>query len=199
MRCTAKKTFESITSSQNQLLVQVKANQKALLAQITAFTKTGAPLSIHTSKTRGRNRTETRVVCVHNPVEALSDGPWAGLIKAVIVVERLVWIRDPATSLLKKRSETAFYAASCLMEAKICATAIRNHWQIENCNHHVRDVTFEEDKSRIRTRPLIMARLRSFALNILRYNGAQNIARERHTNSLNPLNMFNYRGLSSEN
>jgi predicted transposase YbfD/YdcC len=56
-----------------------------------------------------------------------------------------------------------------MMDAQICADATRGHWGIENCNHHVRDVTFEEDKSRIRIKPLIMASLRSFALNILRH------------------------------
>ncbi len=54
--------------------------------------------------------------------------------------------------------------------------AIRRHWGIENRNHHVRDVSCDEDKSRIRDNPGIMARARSFALNILRTNGITNVA-----------------------
>jgi len=42
--------------------------------------------------------------------------------------------------------------------------------------HYVRDVTLGEDASRIRTRPSVMARIRSVALNILRANGVQNIS-----------------------
>jgi len=42
--------------------------------------------------------------------------------------------------------------------------------------HYVRDVTLGEDASRIRTRPGVMARIRSVALNILRANGVQNIS-----------------------
>ncbi|HQT62711.1 hypothetical protein, partial [Acidiphilium sp.] len=38
---------------------------------------------------------------------------------------------------------------------------------IENSSHYVRDVTFAEDRSRIRTNPGVIARLRSFAFNIL--------------------------------
>ena len=47
---------------------------------------------------------------------------------------------------------------------------------IENRNHYVRDVSCDEDKSRIRDNPGIMARARSFALNIMRKNGITNVA-----------------------
>ena len=42
---------------------------------------------------------------------------------------------------------------------------------IENRNHDVRDVSCNEDRSRIRDNPGIMARARSFALNIISHNG----------------------------
>ena len=54
--------------------------------------------------------------------------------------------------------------------------AIRAHWGIENRAGYVQDVTLGEDASRIRTRPGIMARIRSAALNVLRANGVQNIS-----------------------
>ena len=44
-------------------------------------------------------------------------------------------------------------------------------------NHYVRDVSCDEDKCRIRNNPGIMARARSFALNILRKNGVTNVAK----------------------
>jgi predicted transposase YbfD/YdcC len=39
---------------------------------------------------------------------------------------------------------------------------IRRHWRIENKIHYVRDVTYREDASRVRTasRPRVMATLR---------------------------------------
>ena len=73
--------------------------------------------------------------------------------------------------------------------------AIRNHQGIENRNHHVRDVTMKEDKSRIRTNPHIFARLRSFAINILRKNNVRNISLELFSNCMNLKNVLSYEGV----
>jgi len=50
--------------------------------------------------------------------------------------------------------------------------------------HYVRDVTLGEDASRIRTRPGVMARIRSVALNILRAKGVQNVSLALNTNAV---------------
>jgi hypothetical protein len=66
-------------------------------------------------------------------------------------------------------------------------------WGIENRSHYVRDVTFGEDKSRTRIKPAHFARFRSFAINILRANGVQNVAQELYINALNFDNTLTYR------
>jgi hypothetical protein len=50
---------------------------------------------------------------------------------------------------------------------------VRNHWSIENRSHWVRDVTYDEDRSQIRTgnAPRMMAILRNLAIAILRRLG----------------------------
>ena len=55
---------------------------------------------------------------------------------------------------------------------------VRGHWQIENRLHWVRDVTFDEDRSQVRTgqAPHVMATLRNLAISTLRRAGAANIA-----------------------
>lgn len=54
----------------------------------------------------------------------------------------------------------------------------REHWHIENRLHHVRDVTYDEDRSQVRRghRPHAMASLRNAAISLLRLAGATNIA-----------------------
>ncbi|MBU2722491.1 transposase, partial [Acidithiobacillus ferridurans] len=56
---------------------------------------------------------------------------------------------------------------------------VRGHWEIENRNHHVRDATFHEDLSQVRTQngPCRMAILRELAMSILRLTGVKNIAK----------------------
>ncbi|WP_405590057.1 ISAs1 family transposase [Streptomyces sp. NBC_01190] len=58
------------------------------------------------------------------------------------------------------------------------ADRIRGHWTIENREHHVRDVTFGEDASRVRTgsAPRAMASLRNLAIGALRLAGRDSIA-----------------------
>jgi len=54
----------------------------------------------------------------------------------------------------------------------------RNHWSIENRVHWVRDVTFDEDQSRVRKHsgPQVMASLRNLTIRGLRIAGVNNIA-----------------------
>ncbi|HET9897537.1 MAG TPA: transposase [Streptosporangiaceae bacterium] len=67
---------------------------------------------------------------------------------------------------------------------------VRGHWTIENKVHRVRDVTYREDSSRVRTgtRPRIMATLRNIAIGLIRQAGhtkiAATIRRIRHNPAL---------------
>jgi predicted transposase YbfD/YdcC len=58
------------------------------------------------------------------------------------------------------------------------AAWIRGHWLIENQLHHVRDRTFHEDDSKIRTwqLPRVMAGLRTLAIGVHRQDGHTSIA-----------------------
>ena len=55
---------------------------------------------------------------------------------------------------------------------------VQGHWGIENRLHWCRDVTYDEDRSQVRTgnAPQVMATLRNTAISLLRLIGWTNIA-----------------------
>jgi hypothetical protein len=61
---------------------------------------------------------------------------------------------------------------------RAAADLIRGHWQIENGLHHVRDMTFAEDASQLRTGtgPQVMACLRNLVIGVLSCAGPVNLA-----------------------
>ena len=193
--CIAKKTFEIARETGNDLIVQVKDNQPSLLRRLEHIAATTAPIAIDDSRNLARNRQEDRHVAVYLPGSMLDDTEWEPLVAAVVRVERNTLIRSAATGQWTTRRETAFYVSSVILPAKTFASAIRNHWAIENQNHWVRDVTLAEDASRIRVNPGIMARLRSQTLNIARANGVTNIAEALWAAALDPEISLSYSGL----
>jgi predicted transposase YbfD/YdcC len=55
---------------------------------------------------------------------------------------------------------------------------LRRHWEIENNLHYVRDVTFNEDRCRVRNRnkAQVLAAFRNLAITLLHQQGYENIA-----------------------
>lgn len=74
------------------------------------------------------------------------------------------------------------YAVTSLAAAQAAAVDlaewVRGHWIIENCLHWVRDVSYDEDRSQVRTGAgtRAMASLRILAVSLLLSRGATNIA-----------------------
>ena len=78
-------------------------------------------------------------------------------------------------------SETSYYLSDLhghLASAEALASYIRGHWSIENRSHHVRDVTFDEDRCQVRTggAAQALATLRNLTISILRLAGFENVA-----------------------
>jgi predicted transposase YbfD/YdcC len=177
MPCTPKKTFAAALATGNHLLVQLKGNQAQLSGAVGAIVARNAPADIASSQNKGRSRQEHRKVEVFPVGENLARTEWAPFIKTIIRVTRHSWLRSAATGLWDQRRQVAYYVSSAEgLRASTWADVVRGHWGIENRNHYVRDVSCDEDRSRIRDNPGIIARARSFALNIIRHNGAANVA-----------------------
>ena len=158
-------------------LLIVKPNQPRLHAQLFGLPWRQIPV-VDERRDRGHGRVETRRL----KITAVGSGigfPHARL--AIQVQRRRRPIGSPTWS-----SET-IYAVTDLTwrqaRADLIAEAIRGHWQIEAL-HWIRDVTFGEDLSQIRTGhgPAVMATLRNFAVSRHRQAGTTKIARAcRHT------------------
>jgi predicted transposase YbfD/YdcC len=108
---------------------------------------------------------------------------WKPLIKGSVRVTRDVLHRSAKTSLRSSTSEVAYYLAGSAVSASHSATAIRSHWHVENKLHYTRDVTFQEDQSRIRHNPGVFARISSFGCNILR-NQTRTFCQDRYAAAL---------------
>lgn len=192
----SKKTLKSVKESGNEAIIQVKGNQKKLLENCQKMTKKIKATNKYTSKEKSRNRIETRKTEIYN--DSLKyfrkdiQRQWSEYIKTIIKVERTRKEFNTKDKKWIKSFEQSYYISTVELTAKEFSKAIRGHWAIENRNHCVKDISMNEDKSRIRIKPDIFARLRSFALNTMRTNGVENISQELYRNSLNIKRLFSY-------
>jgi predicted transposase YbfD/YdcC len=158
------------TRSGHYLLI-AKANQPRLHAQLVGLPWRQVPV-VDERHDRGHGRVETRQLKI-TAVDSGIGFPHARL--AIQVLRR----RRPIGS--KRWSSETIYAVTslswCQARADLVAEAIRGHWQIEAL-HWIRDVTFGEDLSQVRTGsgPAVMATLRNFAVSRHRLDGDDNIA-----------------------
>jgi len=168
-------------------MVQVKDNQPTLHQAIAEIAATAAPSDATRSHDIGRNRDERRTVRVFAPANTLAKTDWHPHVAVIIRVEREVFTRSSKTGLLHRSAETAFYISNRQVTAARAAEAIRAHWRIETTSHYSRDVTMGEDRSRIRTNPGVLARLRSFGFNILKANRIGTLSQDRYRAALGGL------------
>lgn len=81
-----------------------------------------------------------------------------------------------------KREVEVEYGISSLAEKEAGPKELldlrRGEWKIENQSHHVRDVTYDEDRSQVRDGKVaqVMAAIRNVAIGLMRRAGRQNIA-----------------------
>ncbi len=91
----------------------------------------------------------------------------------------------------KKTVEVVYLITSADHHAAPPATLaawVQGHWGIENKLHPVRDDTYDEDRSQVRSgnAPHVMASLRNTAITVLRLTGWNDIAAATRHHSRNP-------------
>jgi predicted transposase YbfD/YdcC len=113
---------------------------------------------------RSHGRQETReYFLAEAPHTLVRSGQWKD-VRSIGMVTRLRVVNGEETD------EIVYYVSSLPPKVKQFAKAVRGHWGIENRLHWSLDVTFAEDKSRVRKdhSPLNLGMLRRLALSILR-------------------------------
>jgi predicted transposase YbfD/YdcC len=82
-----------------------------------------------------------------------------------------------------------------LLSAEQASHVIRKYWGVENRLHYGRDAQLNKGASRIRCNLIIFGLLRSFALNLFRFNKEDNISRALYDNALSLDNLLGYAGI----
>lgn len=164
---------QQIVDGGGHYLLQVKANQETLYRRIRVEMDDlirskfkGVWHDRHeTGAEAGHGRIETRRVWVTDELSWLKQAKdWPGL-KSVLVVEADREVIGQGRSVQRR-----YFITSHDADAQMLGQAVRAHWGIENSLHHVLDVSFHEDASRVRKDHGAenLSRLRRIALNRLK-------------------------------
>ena len=164
-------TAQAIVDAEADYILSVKANQPILYDYLlnkfiefgeSDYSVEGLRRLITCEKSHGRGERREYYAIAVSDADRKALKRWPGLQSVGMVVRERI-IGD------KKELETSFFITSLPPKVRALADHIRGHWGIENSQHHILDVTFTEDASRIRsgTAPEISASIRRMALNIL--------------------------------
>lgn len=173
-------TAEHIVGRGGHYVFTVKNNQRALRNLLKALPWNKIPVSSSITGF-GHGRRERRTI------KATEVDAGLGFPHATQVLQ----VRRTVTRSGRRTVEVVYLITSmpmtCTAPSQVAAW-IRGHWAIENRLHWVRDVTFDEDRSTVRTgaAPQVMATLRNTAVSILRLAGHTSIATALRHHSRNP-------------
>ena len=164
----------------------VKGNQPRLYAELACYFDDPRATAVSaTTIDRRRGRTDTRTLHVTTRLSAYLARYCA--FPCLRQVARLIrTVREKGHT----RTETVYLITNLTprrADPSRLLALIRGHWSIES-RHWVRDVTFGEDRSRLRGghAPQIMATLRNLALTLIRRTGATEIAAYRRHLAAHP-------------
>jgi predicted transposase YbfD/YdcC len=177
---TQREHADYLTGRGAHYIVIAKANQPNLHQQLKALPWTDIPLQGRTRDT-GHGRGEIRRIKV-----ATVDGLLFPHARQAIQLTRRTTHRKTG-----KTTTTTVYAVTSLPAEHATgadlAAMIRGHWSVETL-HHIRDVTYAEDASQLRTgnAPRAMATCRNLAIGVLRLAGLHAIATALRRNARDP-------------
>jgi predicted transposase YbfD/YdcC len=184
---TARELAADLRAHGAHWILRIRGNQKTLHTRLKALPWARVPEAARV-RSVGHGRVETRTIRVID-LAGSSDGHgefFPAAAQALKIVRRRRTRRG-------RWSVQTVYAITSLearaADPALLACWVRGHWSIEAGLHWVRDVTFGEDHSQIRTGhgPTNLACLRTLAINALRLIGHTNIAAGLRQHARTPL------------
>ena len=178
-----------VREQQADCVLLVKENQPSLLADLITYFADPAVRYIQAETwDRPRGRLEVRRLKASTELSAYLAPTWPDVAQ-VGQLTRII------TTHCQMRQEVVYLITSLSPDqAGPCRLLelVRGHWHIENGLHSVRDVTFGEDRSRIRSghAPQVMAALRTLTITLLHRSGSAQIAACRRSLAFHPRHAF---------
>ena len=166
---TATNTAQTIIDGKGAYVLPIKKNHPTHRSVIAAImddvARTQQPGFEQVEK--GHGRLEIRRCWATEDLSLfLERDKWPG-IRSLARIDRVRCLPDGTES-----KETALFISSLPADAATIATAVRQHWGVENQCHWCLDIVFREDDCRARTRNAArnLSALRVVCLNILRHS-----------------------------
>lgn len=161
----------NILDAKADYLLALKGNQETLADEVDNFFIQAKAVDFEGIKhihyrfeEKNRGRKETREIWITNEIS------WLPMLKNWKGLKSIMMIKTERVVNGKVETDTRYYISSLSAESNVLKKAARKHWAIENSCHWVLDVTYQEDKSRVRkdNGPENLTRLRRLTLNMLK-------------------------------
>lgn len=166
-----KEIARTIRGREADYILALKANHERLFEQVVAFwdracarLMKGPDIGYDREWSEGHGRTEARRCWATSDLDWLEGREEWKDLKSVVFIESERFIGESLSV------ETRYYLSSLPNDARLLNQAVRSHWGVENSLHWVLDVTFDEDRSRIKKEnaPENFGLLRRLALCLLK-------------------------------
>lgn len=198
---TQREVARTIVEEKGDYVMIVKKNQPELYESIDQLFKNRHmfedTFELISSRDCGHGRLETRELMSSTALKDYLD--WPGQKQVFRIQRDVVEIKSE-----KEHHEIVYGITSLNRERGTAARllkTVRAHWEIENRIHWVRDVTFDEDRSQVRTGTVarIMTTFRNLAISLHRLAGATNIAAATRAHAAKPKRSFALLGIQLDN
>jgi len=162
---TTQATVKAVNAIEQDYLLALKSNRAETYGAVQTLTQTQAPLASAAEQDNSHGRSVHRQVQVFAPTSKL-QAKYPNLASIGVVNRTGIRAQQPFC-------ETVYYLSSRPWSASELLNATRQHWQIENGLHWVKDVTFREDDPVRRGghAPVNWAVLNTFCITLARRQG----------------------------